>query len=467
MGLRLPPTIALLLTVGFIIFLFRRDFREQSNVTSALWLPLIWMFITFTRALSEWLYILFGVHLGAVSLEEGSPLDATFYLTLIVAGMYVLNKRHVQLSKIVQNNGWLMVFLLYCLISILWSDFPFVAFKRWIKVLGHPVMVLLILTEPDPEEALIRLMKRCAYVFVLGSILFIKYYPDWGRSFDIWVGTPSNNGLAGDKNALGHDSLILGYFFFWQSLNTWRTEPSIGRRKELLLDFSFLVMIGWLMLQAHSSTSMVSLVVGSLTMGVIGLRRVNRRLVGTYLIAGVLVWIVAEMTFGISGLVIHFLGKDPTLTTRTLLWQELLRAETNPILGTGFESFWLGDRLKALWERHWWQPNEAHNGYLETYLNLGLVGLFLLIGLIVATFWKIRGELLTNLRFGRFRLGLLLAIVLYNWTEASFKTTSAMWFAFYIIAMDYPQPFFTAIESPSELVTSEEETDFAYSRDVT
>ena len=41
-------------------------------------------------------------------------------------------------------------------------------------------MALIVLTEPDFEEALTRLMKRCAYVVVPVSILWIKYYPQIG-----------------------------------------------------------------------------------------------------------------------------------------------------------------------------------------------------------------------------------------------------------------------------------------------
>ena len=37
----------------------------------------------------------------------------------------------------------------YGLLSVLWSDFPLIAGKRWIKTLGHPVMALIILTEPE------------------------------------------------------------------------------------------------------------------------------------------------------------------------------------------------------------------------------------------------------------------------------------------------------------------------------
>ena len=80
------------------------------------------------------------------------------------------------------------------------------------------------------------------------------------------------------------------------------------------------------------------------------------------------------------------------MSGRTLLWTALLEMDTNPILGTGFESFWLGERPKALEGIFFFIPNEAHNGYLETYLTLGSIGLLLLIGLFVATFWKIRAR---------------------------------------------------------------------------
>src|SRR2546421_534541 len=214
-GLHLSPSLASFLTVAFIVFLFRRDIRERPDVSGALWLPLLWFVLICSRPFSGWLNI-FGLPVSsAASVEEGSPLDAYFYLALVTAGFCVLIKRQVQLSEVLRQNGWLIAFIAYCFIAIIWSDYPFVAFKRWTKILGHPIMTLIVLTEPDPKEALIRLMKRCAYVVIPVSILFIKYYPELGRSFDEWTGDPMNNGIATDKNMLGADCLILGYFFFW------------------------------------------------------------------------------------------------------------------------------------------------------------------------------------------------------------------------------------------------------------
>jgi O-antigen ligase len=122
----------------------------------------------------------------------------------------------------------------------------------------------------------------------------------------------------------------------------------------------------------------------------------------------------------------------------------------------------LGKRPERLEGIFFFIPNEAHNGYLETYLTLGSIGVFLLIGLFVATFWKIRVELFRNFEWGRYRLGFLMAVALYNWTEAAFTTLSAVWFAFYLIAMDYPRPSLTTTDPFVGTAKSEEDREFAY-----
>jgi exopolysaccharide production protein ExoQ len=457
----MPPQVATLLTLGFIAYLFRRDIRERPDVTGALWLPVLWLVLGCSRPVSEWLNI-FGLPVsGGASVEEGSPLDACFYFVLIIVGFRVLAKRQVRLSEVVSNNSWLIVFLLYCFISIAWSDFPFIALKRWIKILGHPIMALIVLTEPDPKEALVRLMKRCAYVVIPVSILFIKYYPDLGRGFSPWGGATST-GITTNKNMLGADCLILGYFFFWYLLQVWQTERSTWRRKELWLIAGFLIGIWWNFSQAHSATSLTCLLIGGVVVVFVGMRSVNKNLIGAYLVVALVLVVAAELAFGISGRFSESLGRDSTLTGRTTLWTALLNMDTNPILGTGFESFWLGERPLRLEGIFFFIPNEAHNGYLETYLTLGLVGLLLLIGLFVATFWKIRAELFRNFEMARYRLGFLVALILYNWTEAAFKTLTPLWFLFYLIAMDYPRIRFGPAEATVQVGSSEESRELVY-----
>jgi exopolysaccharide production protein ExoQ len=463
-GVSLPPRLALLLTLALIVFLFRRDIRENPGIGSALWLPVLWLVLACSRSLTQWLNIFgFPVSLGTV--EEGSPVDASFYFAMIIIGSCILLRRQVRLSEIVQNNGWLVVFLLYCLISIVWSDFPFIAFKRWIKILGHPIMVLIVLTEPDPEEALISLMKRSAYVIVPVSILFIKYLPYLGTKYDQWTGMQMITGIATHKNGLGQDCLILGFFFFWYLLRTWHTERSLQRRNELRLIIGFLIGICWLFRLAHSATSFICCCIGILVVLFVGNRLINKKLIGTWMLAALVLIAIAELTFGLSARISEALGRGSTLSGRTVLWTSLLRLQTNPILGTGFESFWLGDRLKKLQGIFFFIPNEAHNGYLETYLTLGLIGVFLLLALFVATFWKIRLELFRNFEWARYRLGFLAAVIVYNWTEAAFRTISCIWFVFYLIAMDYPRTYLATAQPSLTPGRPEESGDLAYAEE--
>ena len=460
-GLHLPQRLALFLTLALIVFLFRRDIREKPNVSGALWLPLLWLVLDCSRPVSAWLNI-FGLHVsGAASAEEGSPLDAFFYLALATAGFCVLIKRQLDLSEIVRNNPWLIAFFLYCFISIAWSDYPLSSFKRWIKILSHPIMALIVLTEPDPEEALRRLMKRCAYVVVPVSILFIKYYPELGQSYDEW-GMVTNNGVSTGKNMLGADCLILGFFFFWHLLQTWRTERNTRRRNELRLIAGFLLGISWLLRQAHSATSTICLFVAILIVVFVGIRS-NKNSIGTYTLAALVLLIAAELAFGISGRLSESLGRGSDLTGRTVLWAHVLKFQPNPILGTGFESFWMGERRERIAELYNnWRPGGAHNGYLDTYLDLGLIGLSILIGLLIATFWKIRLELFRNFEWGRYQLGFLAAVVLRAWTEETFGTYGPLWFVFYIIALDYPQTHLTTAQPSVGAARSEVSREFAY-----
>jgi O-antigen ligase len=399
------------------------------------------------------------------SVEEGSPLDAFVYLTLIFAGLHVLNKRQVSLSEVLHNNGWLVAFLLYCFIAITWSDFPFTAFKRWIKVLGHPIMALIVLTEPDPDEAFARLMKRSAYVLLTFSILAIKYYPDLGQRYDDWSGLQVNCGITQSKNALGSGCLILGLFFVWYFVKTRRAERSKARRDELRLLGILLFMSAYLLRKSHDATATLCMLIALAVMFFVGRRWVNKKLIGTYALIVLAGLAVAELTFGVYERVGELTGHESTLMGRVGLWHDCLAVQTNPLFGVGFESFWLGDRLHLVKEGRPWQPNEAHNGYLETYLNLGLVGLFMLFALIIATFRKVRLDLFRSPDWGRFELGFLAAIVFLNLTEATFKGLSLGYFIFTIIAMKNPIPEYEPVLQSSQTGELEETRKVIYLRE--
>jgi O-antigen ligase len=453
----MPASVATLLYVAFAAWLLWRDIRQRPNITAALWLPFFWVTFSGTRFFSQWLDI-FGIHMGGSSVQDGSPGDAVVFLAIIVSGLVVLHRRQVNWVEFMQRNRWVTIYLLYCLVAIVWSDYPLVAFKRWIKLFGQPVLVLVLLTEPDPMESFRRLMKRFAYLLVPLSILFIKYYPDLGRSFDPWSGLPMNTGITTNKNVLGCDCFIVALFFVWHFLQTRQRERGRERTRELLLCGAFFGMLAWLFNSANSSTSLGALILGVAIMLFLGLRFVNPRNVSAYLLIGVLILIPAELVFGLHEDIIHALGRNTTLTDRTQIWGILLHWDLNPILGEGFESFWLGDSVDRIATL---VPglviNEAHNGYLETYINLGLLGVGLTITMIIAAYFKGCRALIDNFEFGRFRLGYLAAFLVYNWTEAAFRTHAVPFYVFFLIAIDYERNLPPVDPVPAPKIQADEE----------
>jgi exopolysaccharide production protein ExoQ len=83
--------------------------------------------------------------------------------------------------------------------------------------------------------------------------------------------------------------------------------------------------------------------------------------------------------------------------------------------------------------------NEAHNQYLETYLNSGLIGLALLFVLLLSAGIWIKKEAMKSEPFGAFRLACFLPMLLYGVTEAFMNRLGFLWFLFLLVVMQYPQ----------------------------
>ena len=78
---------------------------------------------------------------------------------------------------------------------------------------GNLVMAVIILTEQDPGAAFGVTLRRLAFLLMPPSILFIKYYPAFGRVYH--MGLPLFIGVASQKNGLGQLCLITGIYFCW------------------------------------------------------------------------------------------------------------------------------------------------------------------------------------------------------------------------------------------------------------
>ena len=428
-------SLATVVCLLFIVYLFWTDLRRPDSSSSGLWVPLAWMFLAGSRWVSSWLNVAPRMA-SANDYAEGSPVDAAVFFALIVAGIVILARRKIDWPRLLLNNTWIVLYLLYCLASMTWSDEPTILMKRWVKDLGNPIMALVILTERRPYEAVGDVLRRLTFLLLPLSVLFIKYYPELGRDYHA-DGSPMFTGVGHQKNDLGLMCLMAGIYVFWELLQRRdNTHPTFIQQHKIIA----VVVIGmlfWLLRMSDSQTSFVCLVAAVL---LLLLGRIARRPATIFgvLLCAVVAWPLAEMA-NLKELALSFLGRDPTLTNRTVIWQVLGTFEVNPFVGVGYMSFWTGARLEEVWRLINPGLNQAHNGYLEQYLNLGYIGVAFIAVIVLSGLLRVRSHLNDDPAGGILRLCFIVSAVLYNYTEASFYGMNNMWMLLLLGCLEVPR----------------------------
>jgi O-antigen ligase len=237
---------------------------------------------------------------------------------------------------------------------------------------------------------------------------------------------------------LGVACLISGIFFFWDTVTRWSDRRERRSRRIIIVNVVFTAMTLWLLILSKSATSRVCLAIGCLVILAAhsGMFRRHPTFLKVLIPACFCLYLFLAFGLGLNGDLAGAVGRDPTLTDRTIIWNVVLNIHTNPLIGTGYESFWLGPRLQKIWQT---MPgiNESHNGYLEVYLNLGLIGVFLIIGLLITSYRKICKSLTPFSSISSLYLALWAITLFYNMTEAAFKG-GFIWAAFLLAAIAVP-----------------------------
>jgi exopolysaccharide production protein ExoQ len=426
----------------------RAPIAKLETPSSWIWVPYVWLFFGSTRTLSTWL------NPGHPDSSSGSLADELIMPLLIVLGLYLLNSRAERTKDILTHNKWVLVLFTFMALSIIWSVFPGISLRRCIRSMGTLVMVVVVLTEHSPLGA-IRVLLRRTYLLVIPlSIIAIKYFRNIGVAYN-WSGLEEDwVGLATDKNSLGQVLMCSGLFFTWQVIQNWP-------KKKLTLDALLLVLTLWLLSgskNTHSSTAIIAFsVCAAILLALQFIRkradRAKRIIVKTTIVSALFVPFV-YLVFAVldttpATMILTATGRDMTFTDRTLIWADLLHiSEKRPIAGVGIGALWVGPIGYATypldnWSRKTpgWRPEQGHNGYIDVYVELGVIGVVLLLIVIAVGFSGALDDLQSDFAFGSLRLVILLSIVMNNITETSFlKGTHDLWFLCLLLAINVPRP---------------------------
>lgn len=367
-------------------------------------------------------------------MEAGSPLDRLVLSVLFTLALIVILRRQFDWTNAIRENPWITILICYMFISILWSDIPFSSFKRWIRQLIVIVMAFLLSTEEKPLRALQCLFTRVIYILIPFSFMLIKYYPQLGVEYGRWSGSLMWIGVASQKNGLGLLCLFSFFFLAWCLVKRWQGQDVPVAGYQTHIDLCLLGLTTWLFLgpnhtPTYSATSTIALSAGLTTFAVFLWKKAHRRLLG----AGAFTFMIGLIIF--YGTITPFLGKlsmidistafgrDETLTDRTSIWATLVPyAMQKFILGYGFGGFWT-DEMRLQTSSH------AHNGYLDTILDTGFVGLIFLSAFLFSSCQRAFRMMVYEFDWGIFWICLLVMATVHNITESTINSFGSQFVA--------------------------------------
>jgi exopolysaccharide production protein ExoQ len=404
--------------IGILFFLNRDDTVRTSKF---LWLPVIWFSISASRPISVWLGR--GYEAVGDSSSASSLLDQSVAGILIFLGLIAIFLRR-RISMAVLRASWpIGLYFSFCLFSLLFSDDPGWGFKRWARSLGDLIMALIVVTEAQPSAALRRFFSRTAFILFPASLLLVKYFPALSRYYSP-EGLMLIGGVTTNKNLLGVGAFLLTLGVLWQTLNLIHDKKQPHRTRRLVAQGILLLLGIEILVMAHSATSWACFVLGAFLVLVI--QRIKRPSVLHALILGILLGGGLVNFLGLRAGVTKALGRKSDLTGRTEIWKVLEGMDTNPMVGTGFETFWTGARL-AYMNQEFPGINESHNGYLEIWLNLGGIGLILIFLVLGQGYRTATAAFHRDPKLGGLLIAYIVTAVLYNVTEAGFRMLGPEW----------------------------------------
>ncbi len=423
--------------MALLLYLYR-DYTGP-RVSLALWIPFLWILIIGSRSPSNWLGLSAGVS-QSVRYSEGTPLDAAIFGLLIVAGLAVLNHRARGIAAFFKANAALLLFNAYCVTSVLWSDEPYITGKHVVKAIGDLVMVLVVLTDRNPVQAMRRLFSRAGVLLLIGSLVLIYCFPAMGSSFDSDTHRRYFYGVTTQKNELGVISMVFGLAALWTMLSVLGERKTRRRSKKLIANILLLLTAIYLLVLCNSITSLTCLVLSSGVMLTIKGRWIQKKpSLIHWVMGGVLGMALSAVFLDDSGLLLRMLGRNPTLTGRTEIWKAVLSFDVNPWIGVGYDSFWLGDRIQTVARRLGYAGiTEAHNGYPRDFYHMGWVGVALVSWTLISGYQRSLRLLRQGAEEGWLSLALVTVTVIFNISEAGIKNQSMIWFCFMLATIEIP-----------------------------
>jgi exopolysaccharide production protein ExoQ len=381
------------------------------------------------------------------SMMEPNPWSRIFWPAMTAISVILAVRNGSRLGRLTwpPHLICLLAYLAFAGASVLWAFRPELSFIRFVQ----QVMVVTSIVLPAMLAARTADMMRGLFLcfasasilnvfFVLGDYQIIPSH----SSMEVAIGYL---GYFAGKNYLGECEGIAFLLSLHEML-----YPGLRRAFGIIV----VVIATVLLFLSNSKTALGLALIAPFLAGLMLITRRITRISPAIVLSSIpFCYAVLSRISGFNmNRVSYMLYGDSTFTGRTLIWDfAWYEIDRRPLLGWGYQSFWLvGPDAPSIVDAWGWvkdMPN-AHNGYYDTMLEMGYVGLAFLIIFIIATLHAVGRVADRDPARARLVLSVALYIILYNFLESLWmRGFEFLWVAFLILAAEiarYFQPFHPA-----------------------
>ncbi|WP_104402835.1 O-antigen ligase family protein [Vibrio penaeicida] len=260
----------------------------------------------------------------------------------------------------------------FSLLSILFSPNSNLALRYMISVAVVSIPVFLYYRYYGPEVLYNTLVTFFTAVVVL-NVIYLLVFPQHAIMNGIHAG--SWRGLFVHKNGAGSFFAIISIVFFQR----WWFESKRKDIKQLSLFFCCLLMV----IMSQSITALLTMIVVMTTFFfvrfVIAKSMIRQKIVLLAFYSVGLIFLVTLLNVFLHDFLI-LLGRDPTLTGRTGLWEVLYELIfERPLVGYGIGVFSRPEIMYQYSSEFGWAARSTHSSYMDLALGIGIPGSMVVI----------------------------------------------------------------------------------------
>jgi len=352
--------------------------------------------------------------------DKDSLLLRLIGLSIYLIAFFLSAFRWQKTLTFVSKNLWILFLVSLAIVSVSWSSVPDISLRKTIALIGTSIFGMYLGSAYNFEEQL--KLYGCTFgISIIASFLFVFALPEYGILNNEAI-TGAWRGIYPHKSGMGEIMSIsfITFYFLLSSATKYRLFIALNCLFSIILIYN-----------SQSATALTLIVfiflIGE-TLKKLSLKsKESVFLILSFLIIAVFVQLLFILNFNTF---LDINGKDITLSGRTTLWESLWEFIRLKLwFGYGYGTFFssLNRETQLLWKVHTWSPVHAHNGYIQLWINLGLVGLLtFLAGYISCLF----NSLFKYLVFKDIKMLWIFSFLVYtvflNFTEVSFMAINSI-----------------------------------------